>query len=131
MQKLFAYLVTQFQDFYKTLTPIKRLSMLAASLVVIVAIVVVSLMLTGTSHVPLLKNVPPDQLPLVVEQLNQKNVPFKLGDNGTSILVPKELLHSTQMAIMTEVGNGRIGDVGLELFDKENFGTTSYAQKVK
>lgn len=130
MQKLVAYLVTQFQDFYKTLTPVKRLSMLAASLVVVAAVIIVSMMLTGTSHVPLLKNVPPDQLPLIVEQLNQKNVPFKLGDNGTSVLVPKELLHSTQMAIMTEVGNGRIGDVGLELFDKENFGTTSYAQKV-
>ncbi|MGE0761653.1 MAG: flagellar basal-body MS-ring/collar protein FliF [Bdellovibrionales bacterium] len=130
MQKLFGYLVTQFQEFYKTLTPVKRMSMLAASAVVMGAVVVAMLMVSGTNHVPLFKNVPPDQLPILVEQLNQKNIPFKLGDNGATVLVPKELLHSTQMAIMTEVGGGKLGDIGLELFEKENFGTTSYAQRV-
>jgi flagellar M-ring protein FliF len=130
LQKLFGYLITQFQDFYKTLTPVKRLSMLAATGVVVISIFTVLAMLSGASHVPLLKNVPPDQLPLVVQQLNQRNIPFKISDNGSSIMVPKELLHSTQMAIMTEIGNGRIGEIGLELFEKENFGTTSYAQRV-
>lgn len=130
MQKLFGYLITQFQEFYKTLTPVKRVSMFVASAIVIVSIVVVMLMVSGTNHVALLRNIPPDQLPLIVDQLKQKNIPFQLGDNGSSVLVPKELLHSTQMAIMTEIGNGRLGDVGLELFEKESFGTTSYAQKV-
>lgn len=130
MQKLFGYLVTQFREFFKTLTPVKRMSMMVASGIVVLAVVVVIFMVSGPNHLPLLKNVPPEQLPLVVEQLNAKNIPFKLGDNGTTILVPKELLHSTQMAIMTEVGSGRIGEMGLELFDKESFGTTSYAQKV-
>jgi flagellar M-ring protein FliF len=130
LQRLLSYLVTQFQDFYRSLTPTKRLSMMAVTGIIVVAMVVIGVMLSGANHLPLFKNIPPDQLPLVVEQLNQKNIPFKLSDNGTTVLVPKELLHSTQMAIMTEVGNGRIGEVGLELFEKENFGTTSYAQKV-
>jgi flagellar M-ring protein FliF len=123
-------LVTQFQEFYKTLTPIKRMSMVVVSAIVVVSIVIVVLMVSGTNHVVLLKNIPPDQLPLIVDQLKQKNIPFQIGDNGTAIYIPKELLHSTQMAIMTEIGNGRLGDVGLELFEKESFGTTSYAQKV-
>ncbi|MBX7231952.1 MAG: flagellar M-ring protein FliF [Bdellovibrionales bacterium] len=130
MQKLLAVLITQFNEFYKTLTPVKRNSMVAAAVVLVGALVAVSMILSGSNHVPLLRNVPPDQLPIVVEQLHQKNIPFILGDSGATVLVPKELLHSTQMAIMTEVGSGKIGDVGLELFEKENFGTTSYAQKV-
>ncbi len=130
MQKLFGYLVTQFQEFYKTLTPVKRMSMVATSLVVIGAVVVAMLMVSGTNHVPLFKNVPSDQLPLIVEQLNQKNIPFQLGDSGNTVLVPRELLHATQMAIMTEVGTGKLGEMGLEIFEKENFGTTSYAQRV-
>lgn len=104
--------------------------MMVATGVVIITVVIIGLMVSGANHVVLLKNVPPDQLPAVVEQLNQKNIPFKLGDGGTSVLVPKDLLHSTQMAIMTEIGNGRLGEIGLELFEKENFGTTSYAQRV-
>ncbi len=130
MQKLLGYLYTQFQEFLKTLTPIKRTSMLIAFATILSALVIVFMMVGGPSHVALLKNVPPDQLPIIVEQLNQKNIPYRLGDNGTTILVPKDLLHSTQMAIMTEVGTGRLGDIGLELFEKETFGTTSYAQKV-
>lgn len=130
MQKLFGHLLMQFQEFYKTLTPVKRMSMMVTSAVVAGAVVVAMLMVSGTNHVPLFKNVPPDQLPVVIEQLNQKNIPFKLGDNGNTVLVPKELLHSTQMAIMTEVGGGKLGDIGLEIFEKENFGTTSYAQRV-
>lgn len=130
MQKLFGQLINQFREFYKTLTPIKRMAMLVSAAIVALAVIVVAAMLSGTNHVALLKNVPPDQLPLIVDQLNQKNIAFKLGDNGSTILVPKELLHSTQMAIMTEIGNGKLGEIGLELFEKENFGTTSYAQKV-
>lgn len=112
------------------MTPVKRMSLLAAMAVVLVSVVVAVSMVSGANHVPLFKNVPSDQLPIIVQQLNQKNIPFQLGDNGTSILVPRDLLYSTQMAIMTEVGSTRIGDIGLELFEKESFGTTSYAQKV-
>ena len=31
---------------------------------------------------------------------------------------------------MTEMGGAKVGHVGLELFDKQDFGTTSYAQKI-
>ncbi len=55
---------------------------------------------------------------------------FESRDNGATILISKDLLHSTQMAIMTELGGAKVGHVGLELFDKQDFGTTSYAQKI-
>jgi len=130
LQKLFGHLLVQFREFYKALTPVKRLSMLASVFVVLMAGVVILTMLSGANHVPLFKNVPPDQLPVVIDQLRLKNIPFVLADGGNTILVPKELLHATQMAIMTEVGGGKVGDIGLELFEKESFGTTSYAQRV-
>lgn len=130
MQKLFGYLITQFREFYKTLTPVKRMSMMAAAITVTVAVVVAIVMASGANYVPLFRNVPNDQLPILVDQLRQKNIPFRIGEQGNVILVPKELLHATQMAVMTDVGSGRLGDVGLEIFEKENFGTTSYAQKV-
>ncbi len=130
MNKLFGHLVTQFRQFYKNLTPVKRLSVLAASVIAVVGLVVISMMLTGTSHTPLFTNVAPDQLPHVVDQLQKRGIPFKIADNGGTILISKELLHSTQMAIMTEMGGAKVGNVGLELFDKQDFGTTSYAQKI-
>jgi len=130
MNKLFTHLIGQFRQFYKNLTPVKRLSVGAATVIAVVGVGVVMAMLMGSSHVPLFTNVAPDQLPQVVEQLQKRGIPFKLSDNGTTILIAKELLHSTQMAIMTEMGGAKVGHVGLEIFDKQDFGTTSYAQKV-
>src|ERR1035437_2443867 len=126
MNILFSHLIVQFRQFYKNLTPVKRLSIVAATTISVVAIAVIILMVAGTNNVPLFTNVPPDQLPQVVDQLQKRGIPFKLSDNGATILIAKELLHSTEMAIMTELGSSKVGHVGLELFDKQDFGTTSY-----
>ncbi len=130
MNTLLSHLIAQFRQFYKNLTPVKRLSMMAATTVAVVGAAIIVAMLTGTNHVVLFSNIAPDQLPQVVDQLQRRGVPFKLSDNGTTILISKELLHSTQMAIMTEMGGAKVGQIGLELFDKQDFGTTSYAQKI-
>src|ERR1700761_6742469 len=117
MNKLFSHLVVQFRQFYKNLTPVKRLSILAATVISVVALAVIGMMLSGSNYAPLFTNVPPDQLPQVVDQLQKRNIPFKLSDNGSTILISKELLHSTEMAIMTELGGAKVGHVGLEIFD--------------
>lgn len=130
MDKLLSPLITQFRQFYKSLTPVKRASMVGAAVIATVGLFVVTVMLTGASHVPLLTNIAPDQLPSVVDQLQKRGVPFKLADGGSTVMVSSELLHATQMAIMTELGGAKVGTIGLELFDKQDFGATSYAQRI-
>jgi flagellar M-ring protein FliF len=120
----------QFQDFLKTLGPTKRLSILAASLVSLVGLVVIAFMVSGKDYAPLLTNVPSDQVSTIVAKLNEKNVPFQLRDDGKTVTVPKELLHSTQMSLMSELGSTKLGSIGLEIFDKQDFGSSTYAQKI-
>jgi flagellar M-ring protein FliF len=130
LQALFRNLIVQFREFYKNLTPVKRFSMMFASMIVLASAIFMLAMLSGTDYVPLLTNVPSDQTALIVDKLQQKNIPFRVNDGGKTIVVPKELLHSTQMALMAEMGSGKIGTIGLELFDKQDFGSTSYAQRI-
>jgi flagellar M-ring protein FliF len=130
MNGLFRNLVVQFREFYKNLTPVKRFSMLFASMIVAASAIFMMVMVSGTDYVPLMSNIPADQTATIVEKLQGKNIPFKLLDNGKSILVPKELVASTQMMLMSEMGSSKIGQVGLELFDKQDFGATSYAQHI-
>lgn len=129
MNKLLGHLIIQFRSFYQNLTPVKRLSVMAASVISMIGIVVIGMMLSGSNDVPLFNNVSHDQLPHIVEQLQKRGVPFRLSNDGNTVMVSKELLHSTQMAIMTEMGGAGKG-IGLEIFDKQDFGTTSYAQRV-
>jgi flagellar M-ring protein FliF len=130
MQGLFQNIFVQFRDFYKNLTPVKRMSMIAVSLIVLATAGMMVLMMAGTDYIPVLTNVPPDQTAVVVDKLQAKNIPFRVQDGGKTITVPKELLHSTQMALMSEIGSGKIGTIGFELFDKQDFGTSSYAQRI-
>lgn len=130
MDKLFGTLVAQFRQFYDALPPLKRKVLLASSVLSLVGVFIVSSMLLKTDYVPLFRNVNPDQLPHVISNLRQQNIPFKIDDNGNSILVPRELLPATQMAIMSEMGGSQIGSMGLELFENQDFGITSYAQRI-
>ena len=120
----------QVQDFFGGLTPIKRVSLMASIGVGLAALATILVMSSGSDYAPLLSNVPPEQISTVLNTLRAKSIPHRIEDNSGTILVPKAYLHSTQMTIMSEVGAGRIGQVGLELFDKQDFGTTSYAQRI-
>jgi flagellar M-ring protein FliF len=128
--KLWQSLIVQFKNFYKNLTPTKRLSMIASIGVVLAAVTVVMIMMSGTSYVPMMKDVTAENLPIVIEKLKSKNIPFKVEDGGKTISVPPEHVYTTQMALMTELGAGHVGNIGLELFDKQDLGATSYVQRI-
>ncbi len=130
MNQIVGNLIVQFREFFKGLGPTKRLSIIAASVIAIVTLLIVSFMVSGKDYAPLFTKIPSDQVPMIIQKLNEKNVPFQLRDEGTTIAIPKDLLHSTQMALMSELGSTKMGNVGLELFEKQDFGTNSYSQKI-
>lgn len=130
MGKIFGSLLVQFQDFFAGLGPTKRMSIIAASVIAMVALVFGMFMVSGKDFVPLFTNIPTDQVSLIVSKLTEKNVPFRLEAGGQTITIPKEVLHATQMALMAEIGSDKMGTVGLEIFAKQDFGSNSHAQKV-
>lgn len=130
MQKLFASLFAQFNEFYKTLSPTKRVSLIGVIIIGIVTALIVLNMVSGQEYVPLFHNVPADQVSLIVEKLREKNVPHRVLEEGNTIVVPEQLLHSTQMALMAEIGSAKLGSVGLELFEKQDLTSNTYTQKV-
>lgn len=130
MNRLIGGLIIQFREFYKGLGPTKRYAVLAVFFIISFVIAAMYMMMSGKDYAVLLANVPSDQVSLVVAKLNEKNVPFKFEEDGKTILVPKDLLHSTQMTLMSEIGSTKMGHVGLELFEKQDFGMSSYAQKI-
>lgn len=65
----------------------------------------------------------------VVEQLEKDNVPYELFDNNI-IKVPKNMVYKERIAIAS-LGIPKNSGVGFELFDKQEFGSTSFDQSVK
>lgn len=130
MNKIFSGILGQFQEFYKSLGPTKRLALVASIFIGFVAVSSVVFMASGKDYAVLLTNIPVEQVPTIIEKLNAKNIPYQLKDEGKTITVPKDFLHATQMQLMSEVGSSKLGNIGLELFDKQEFGINSYAQKI-
>ncbi len=130
MNKIIGGIVLQFREFFKNLGPTKRLSVIVVSAIAVAAIIGMIMMVSGKDYVPLLTNIPQDQMPSIVAKLNEKNVPFQIKEDGKTIAIPKEILHSTQMTLMAEMGSSKVGNIGLEIFEKQDFGINSYAQKI-
>ncbi len=130
MNKLFLQIFAQFREYFKGLGPTKRMSLIAATAVIFISAIVSVFMVAGKDYAVLLTNVPSDQIPLIVSKLNEKKIPFKINEDGQTISVPKELLPATQMGIMSELGSTKIGSIGLELFDKQDYSASSYSQKI-
>lgn len=130
MNKIFGGLVIQFREFFKNLGPTKRLSVIAVTVIAVFALMTMLFMASGKDYVPLFTNIPSEQVSSMVAKLNEKNIPFQLRDEGKTVAIPKELLHSTQMTLMSEIGSPKMGSIGLEIFDKQDFGMNSYAQKI-
>jgi flagellar M-ring protein FliF len=63
-------------------------------------------------------------------RLEQMNVPYRLGENGTQIYVPQDQVGRTRM-VMAEEGLPSGGSIGYEIFDRsEGLGTTNFVQNI-
>lgn len=130
MNKIFGGIIAQFREFFKGLGPTKRAAVIASAVIAAVTFSVLVFMASGKDYVPLFTNIPPEQVSSIGQKLTEKNIPFQMQDNGKTITIPRELLHSTQMTLMAEIGSPKMGSIGLEIFDKQDFGINSYAQKI-
>jgi flagellar M-ring protein FliF len=78
---------------------------------------------------PLFTNLHPEDASAVVEKLKEQKIPYKLGGNGTVVLVPGEKVYDLRLT-MAAAGLPKGSGVGFEIFDKNDFGTTEFVQKL-
>ena len=65
----------------------------------------------------------------VVEVLKSSNTPYRLTGDGTTILVPDAMVYDVRLTMAKE-GIPKGAGVGYEIFDKSEFGTTEFVQKI-
>ena len=62
-------------------------------------------------------------------RLREKNVEYRIGDDGTSVYVPSAKLSELRLDLAAQ-GLPRTGRIGFEIFDKTNFALTEFAEQV-
>lgn len=65
----------------------------------------------------------------IVTKLKEQNIPYRISSNGSSILIPKELVYEVRMEFASQ-GLPQGSGVGFEIFDNTKLGMTEFVQNV-
>ena len=65
----------------------------------------------------------------MVNELDRLKTPYRLTDDGSTILVERDAVYKTRLKLMGK-GLNLQGSVGFEIFNNAEFGMTEFAQKV-
>ncbi len=78
---------------------------------------------------PLFTGMAPEDAAAIVQKLKEGGVDHRIGDNGTSVLVPEAKIDDLRLE-MAGAGLPKTGRIGFELFDKTNLGITDFTEHV-
>jgi flagellar M-ring protein FliF len=65
----------------------------------------------------------------IISRLREQKIEYRIASNGSTILIPQELIYETRMQLASE-GVPRGSGVGFEIFDNVKLGMTAFAQNV-
>ncbi len=107
----------------------RKISLVVVAIVSIAAFALIISQYRTADYRVLFANLSNSDASGVVEWLKERKIPFKLGDSGSSVLIPDDQVYEARIEL---AGSGlpRGGGVGFEIFDKQSFGMTDFAQKV-
>jgi flagellar M-ring protein FliF len=101
----------------------------AGAIALAVLIFLLWLLVLRTPMVPAFTNLKATDAALIVDELKRQNVPYKLENDGATVLVPQDQVDAARLGIL----GGDLplkGTVGFELFSKSDMGLTEFAQKI-
>lgn len=96
---------------------------------IVVATVVLGYWALHTEYEVLFSRLSAQDAASLTRELDQMKLPYRLGEDGTTILVDRATVHQTRLKLMGK-DLPLQGAVGFELFNNADFGMTEFAQKV-
>jgi len=115
---------------FKNLDQNQKTIILAAFALVISTLVVLTFWFNRVEYKVLYSNLPAKEAAKITKYLQEKKIPFKLQDQGATVLVPAEKVHQTRLELAGE-GLPKSGEIGFEIFDKTDFQSSEFAENVK
>lgn len=80
-------------------------------------------------YAPMFTRLRPGDAAMIVGELENRKIPYRLTDGGATILVPQEKADATRLSIIGSHASLKDA-VGFELFNKSDMGITEFAQKI-
>src|SRR3954468_2800989 len=119
-----------FFDFLRSLGAARLVAMAAVTTALIGFFAFVILRVTAPQMTPLFSDLSQADSSAIVRDLERQGIAFELRMDGSSVLVPKDVVARLRMKL-AESGLPKGGSVGYEIFDKSDvLGATSFVQNI-
>ena len=122
--------MNSFSDTLRTLGPARLGVMVTVAAATIAFFIYLTSRLSTPDMALLYADLDPQDSGQIVSRLEQMEVPYKLGTDGSQVFVPSDRVARMRVA-MAEDGLPSGGSIGYEIFDRsEGLGTTKFVQNV-
>ncbi len=106
----------------------RKLSLVAATVISIALFSIIIMQSRVADYSLLFANLPNQDASSVIEWLKDRKIPYRLEDGGRDIMIPADQVYEARIDLAGTGVTG--GGVGFEIFDKQSFGMTDFAQQV-
>lgn len=107
----------------------RKLAMGLVLLLVIGGFAAMFMVGSQAAYQPLFGKLSSEDAAAIADKLKEQRIPFKLEGGGSMILVPADKVYDVRLSL-AGLGIPKGGSVGFEIFDKTDFGTTEFVQKL-
>ncbi len=129
MREFLLKLQSQFQKYWQNLSPLQKGIVLGLTVLILISLVSFTFWATRPEYAVLFANLSPEDASDVIAKLRELNAPYRLSQNGATVLVPSPQVYDLRIDLAGE-GIPQGGGVGFELFDKSFFGMTEFTQNL-
>jgi flagellar M-ring protein FliF len=127
MNQNLSKLLKQLGDIWGQLGASQRVSVLAATFVLVAGLAATALWSSHADYGLLYGGLSDAESSKVVAALDESKVPYKVGSGG-AIMVPQDKVYAMRMQLASK-GIPQGEGVGFEIFDKPNFGISDFVQR--
>jgi len=128
MNQNLSKLGAQLRDIWNQLGPSQRVSIFAATVVLVAGLAGIAFWSSRPDYSLLYGRLSDSESAKVIAALDDAKVPYKIGTGGSSILVPADKVYLMRMQLAGR-GIPQSDGVGFEIFDKPNFGISDFVQR--
>jgi len=114
---------------WNDLSPGQRLVVAAFGAVSAVAVVLIGMAASRPRMSVLFSGLASEDAGVIVQKLTEQKIAYRLSADGGTIEVPANKVYDMRLQMATQ-GLPQGGNVGLELFDKSNFGMTEFTERL-
>lgn len=129
MSEIIKKIYEQFKVLLNQLNLAQRLTLGMLGIIIFIAFIGIGIWGTRPDFVTLYAGLEEQSTGEVVKKLNEKGIAYKIGPNGSSVMVPSKYVRGLRVELATE-GLPKGTSNGYELFDQFKLGVTEFTQKV-